>query len=58
MEGVQGYQIIKVTETYAFKNLELDDIIQIGASMTVRGYIGNVMLQERQQEAYNRATTE
>jgi len=58
MEGRQGYQIIKVTETYAQKNLELDDVIQPGSSMTVRNYIGNVMLQERQEEALNRATTE
>jgi len=58
MEGVRGYQIIKVTETYAQKNLELDDIFQLGTRITVRAYIGNSMLQERQMEAYTKATQE
>jgi parvulin-like peptidyl-prolyl isomerase len=58
MEGVRGYQIIKVTETYAQKNLELDDIFQLGTRITVRLYIGNSMLQERQMEAYAKATQE
>jgi len=58
MEGVRGYQIIKVTETYAQKNLELDDIFQLGSRMTVRGYIGNSMLQARQMETLKKATEE
>jgi parvulin-like peptidyl-prolyl isomerase len=58
MEGVRGYQIIKVTETYAQKNLELDDIFQLGSRMTVRDYIGNSMLQERQMEILAKATQE
>jgi parvulin-like peptidyl-prolyl isomerase len=58
MEGLRGYQIIKVTETYAQKNLELDDIFQLGTRMTVRAYIGNSMLQERQMEALNKASQE
>jgi parvulin-like peptidyl-prolyl isomerase len=58
MEGLRGYQIIKVTETYAQKNLELDDIFQLGTRMTVRNYIGNSMLQERQMEALKKATEE
>jgi len=58
MEGVRGYQIIKVTETYAQKNLELDDIFQLGSRMTVRNYIGNSLLQERQMEALKKATEE
>jgi len=58
MEGVRGYQIIKVTETYAQKNLELDDIFQLGSRMTVRNFIGNSMLQERQMEALKKATEE
>jgi len=58
MEGRQGYQIIKVTETYAQKNLELDDVIQPGSSMTVRNYIRDSMLQERQMEALTKATQE
>jgi len=58
MEGVRGYQIIKVTETYAQKNLELDDIFQLGTRVTVRNYIGNSLLQERQMEALKKATEE
>jgi len=58
MEGIRGYQIIKVTETYAQKNLELDDIFQLGSRITVRNYIGNSLLQERQMEALTKATQE
>ena len=58
IEGVNGYQIIKVTETHEQKNLDLDDIFQLGTTMTVRDYIGNVMLQERQQKALEQATQE
>jgi parvulin-like peptidyl-prolyl isomerase len=58
MEGRIGYQIIKITEKYDQKNLELDDIFQLGTRMTVRDYIGNVLLQERQAEAYTKATEE
>jgi parvulin-like peptidyl-prolyl isomerase len=58
MEGTRGYQIVKITEMYAQKNLELDDIYQLGTRMTVRDYIGNVMLQERQMEVLSRATQE
>jgi parvulin-like peptidyl-prolyl isomerase len=58
MEGIRGYQIIKVTETYAQKNLELDDIFQLGSRVTVRNYIGNSLLQERQMEALSKATQE
>lgn len=58
MEGIRGYQIIKITETYAQKNLELDDIYQLGSRMTVRDYIGNVLLQERQMKVLSDATQE
>jgi parvulin-like peptidyl-prolyl isomerase len=58
MEGARGYQIIKITETYEQKNLELDDIAQLGTRMTVRDYIGNSLLQERQQEVIEKATQE
>ena len=58
IEGQRGYQIIKVTETYAMKSLELDDIFQLGTRMTVRDYIGNVMLQERQMEVLAQAQKE
>ena len=60
MEGVPGtgYQIIKLTESYGMKTLELSDIVQLGTNMTVRDYIGNAMLQERQQLALAQATQE
>jgi parvulin-like peptidyl-prolyl isomerase len=58
MEGLRGYQIIKITETYAQKNLDLDDIIQPGTPYTVRQYIGNSLLQERQMEVLAKATEE
>jgi parvulin-like peptidyl-prolyl isomerase len=58
IEGGLGYQIIKVTETYAQKSLELDDIVQPGSRVTVREFIGNGLLQERQQETIARASAE
>jgi parvulin-like peptidyl-prolyl isomerase len=58
MEGAVGYQIIKITETYAMKNLELDDIFQLGTRTTVRDFIGNSLLQQRQQEVYAKASQE
>jgi len=58
MEGARGYQIIKISETYAQKNLELDDVYQLGTRMTVRDYIGNYMLQERQMKVLSEATQE
>jgi parvulin-like peptidyl-prolyl isomerase len=58
MEGARGYQIVKITETYAQRNLELDDIYPLGTRMTVRDYIGNVMLQERQMKVLSEATQE
>jgi parvulin-like peptidyl-prolyl isomerase len=58
IEGLQGYQIIKITETYAMKFLELDDIAQLGTRITVRDYIGNSMLQQRQTAIVAQATQE
>ena len=58
IEGSQGFNIIKVTENYAQKNLELDDIFQLGSNITVRDYIGQAMLNERQQTAVTRASEE
>jgi len=58
MEGARGYQIVKITEALSQKNLELDDIYQLGTRITVRDYIGNVMLQERQMEVLSKATQE
>ena len=58
IEGRLGYQIIKITETYAMRNLELDDIQQLGTHMTVRDFIGNAMLQDRQAEVLGQASQE
>jgi parvulin-like peptidyl-prolyl isomerase len=58
IEGNGGYQIIKVTETYEMKTLELDDIAQLGSSITVRQYIGNTLLQEAQQRVLAQASNE
>jgi len=58
IEGQLGYQIITITEAHAMKSLELDDVFRLEARMTVRDYIGNAMLQERQMEALTKATQE
>jgi len=58
IEGTQGFHIIKVTENYEQKNLELNDILQLGTNLTVRNYIGQVLLNQRQQETLARATEE
>jgi parvulin-like peptidyl-prolyl isomerase len=58
LESSRAFHIIKITEAYGQKNLELDDIYQLGTRLTVREYIGNSMLQERQQAVIERATQE
>jgi len=58
IEGQLGYQIIKITETYTMRNLELEDIFQLGSRMTVRDYIGGTMLQRRQMEVLAQASQE
>lgn len=58
IEGPRGYQIIKVTETYEQKNLDLNDVVQLGTRVTVREYIGNSLMQERQQRAIDTASQE
>jgi parvulin-like peptidyl-prolyl isomerase len=58
IEGPRGFQIIKITEKYEQKNLDLDDLVQPGSRMTVRDYIGNTMLQDRQQAVIETATAE
>ena len=58
IEGVQGFQIIKVTENYASRQLELTDILQLGTRITVRDYIGQLLLSQRQQAALARASNE
>jgi len=58
IEGTQGYQIIKVTETYSQKSLELDDILSPGSRVTVRQYIAQNLLQQRQQDIVAKASQE
>jgi len=58
IEGQQAFQIIKITENYAVRNLELNDIFQLGTRITVREYIGQLMLNQRQQGAVAQASQE
>ena len=58
IEGIQGYQIIKITETYAQKALELDDIMQPGSRVTVRQFIQSNLYQQLQEDALAKATQE
>jgi len=58
IEGKEAYQIIKITENYAGKQLELTDILQFGTRITVRDYIGQGILSQRQQAALKRASEE
>ena len=58
IEGIPGYQIIKITESLPQKALELDEILEPGTRVTVRQYIGGNMLNQRQQETLARASAE
>jgi len=58
IEGLQGFQIIKVTENYAERTLELHDIFQLGTRATVRDYIGQGLLNQRQQAVLAQASQE
>ena len=58
IEGLQGFQIIKVTENYAERSLQLDDIFQLGARITVREYIRQALLSQRQQAILAQASQE
>lgn len=58
IENSKGYQIIKITEAYSQKTLELDDIYQLGTKVSVREYIGNLLYQQNQQAAFDRASKE
>jgi parvulin-like peptidyl-prolyl isomerase len=58
IEGPQGFHIIKVTENYAQKTLELDDIFQLGSRYTVKDFIGQRLLEMRQQAIIEQATNE
>jgi parvulin-like peptidyl-prolyl isomerase len=58
IENERGYHIIKVTETYEQKNLELDDIYQLGNNVTVREYLRVGLLQEKEMALYEKITQE
>ncbi len=58
IENTKGYQIIKITEAYTQKNLELDDIYQLGSKVTVREYIENLLYQQNQQAIFDKASKE
>jgi len=58
IEGLSGYQIIKITETLPMKVLGLDEIAILGTSVTVRQYIAASLLEQKQQEILVRASNE
>jgi len=58
IEGNDGFQIIKVTENYSEKILELYDFVQPGSRVTVKDYIGQGLLNQRQQEVFTQASQE
>jgi parvulin-like peptidyl-prolyl isomerase len=60
IESRNGYYIIKVTETYEQKNLELDDIYQLAPrdAITVREYIRRGLLQEKEIALLDKVTQE
>jgi peptidyl-prolyl cis-trans isomerase D len=58
IEGVPGYQIIKITETLPQKSLELDEVMDPISMITVRQYISGSLMQQRQQEAFMKASQE
>jgi parvulin-like peptidyl-prolyl isomerase len=58
LDNGQFFRIIKISETYEMKALQLDDIFQLGTPYTVRDYIGNTLMQERQMAVLQQATEE
>jgi parvulin-like peptidyl-prolyl isomerase len=58
IEGNQGFQIIKITETLPQRNLELDEIMIPGVPVTVRQHIAETLMQQRLQETTVRAANE
>jgi len=58
IEGNDGFQIIKVTENYSEKILELYDFVQPGSRVTVKDFIGQGLLNQRQQEVFAQASQE
>ncbi len=58
MSYEQSFQIMKISESYLQKFLELGDLAQLGSSTTVREFIANQILQERSNQAIEKAQTE
>jgi len=58
IEGNQGFQIIKITENYSQKIMELDDVYPLGSKTTVRDFISQKLLSQKQQNAYVQASQE
>ena len=58
LESNSGFHILKITEKLEAKLLGLDDTITPDSTMLVRDYIKNVILQEKQQQALERALEE
>jgi parvulin-like peptidyl-prolyl isomerase len=58
VESLQGYNILKITETLEMKALALNDMVQPGERITVKQYIENFMSQQRQQEVLAKAQEE
>ena len=58
LESNSGFHILKITEKLEAKLLVLDDTVTPDSTMLVRDYIKNVILQEKQQQALERALEE
>ena len=58
IEGRQGFQIIKITENYSSRQLELSDGISFGNRVTVREYIGQFLFTQKQQIILAQASQE
>ncbi len=56
IETPRGYVIVKPIEMYAQKLLGLDDPYQAGTRATVREYLGNQLLQQKQAQVLEKAT--
>lgn len=52
----RGYMIAKPLEVYAQKMLTLEDPYQPGATVTVRDYLGNQLLQQKQAQLVEKVT--
>jgi len=58
IEGIDGFQIIKVTENLSEKILDLYDFVEPGSKITVRDAISQELLNQRQQAVFTQASQE